>query len=166
VRQILTTTLGSIKGVFVEDKGLTLSVHYRQADETRTQTVQQIADQSLKGPLLTGILKITQGKKVVEVRPAVSRDKGRAIRLLMKRHGKGGKQSGLIPIYLRDDLTDEDGFKMIARYGQGISIYVGDEPEKSIAAYFLKSTEEVPVLIDKLLESESRNTICEQLSTI
>jgi trehalose-phosphatase len=124
IRRLLTMTAGSIKGVMVEDKGITLSVHYRQADEEKVKDVENLVKHAIQGPA-SAIFKITTGKKVYEVRPAVSWDKGKAIRLLMKKYGKGGRLSGLLPIYLGDDLTDEDAFKMIEKYGNGITVYVG-----------------------------------------
>jgi trehalose 6-phosphate phosphatase len=166
VRQILNMTTGSIKGVFVEDKGVTLSVHYRQADESRAEAVPQIVEHSVRIPLLAGLLKLTHGKKVVEVRPAVDWDKGRAIRLLMKRYGKGGRRSGLLPIYIGDDLTDEDGFKVIDRYGEGISIHIGDQSKDSAAKYYLNSSDEVPLFLNELLETRKRGFAFEQLSIL
>jgi trehalose 6-phosphate phosphatase len=166
VRQVLNMALGSFKGVFVEDKGLTLSVHYRQADESSTQAVQQIVERSVKRPPLSRLLKLTKGKKVLEVRPAVSWDKGKAIGMLINRYGKGSKGRGLLPVYIGDDLTDEDGFRIIEKYGSGISIYVGQEPRQSIAMYFLKSTDEVSLFLSELVENKPRNVVCQQFSTI
>ena len=105
-------SLSSIKGVLVEDKGITLSVHYRQVEEEIAGDIRRIVEKIVTGPVALGMVKITTGKKVIEVRPAVNWDKGKAIRLLMKRYGKGGRNSGLLPIYLGDDRTDEDGFQL------------------------------------------------------
>jgi len=165
VRQILSTTLATIKGVLIEDKGITLSVHYRQVDEEKAKDVKHLVEHAVKGPLSLGLLKVTSGKKVYEVRPAVSWDKGKAIRLLMKRYGKGGRSSGLIPIYLGDDLTDEDGFRVIEKYGNGISVYVGEFRPDSAARYYLKSPAEVQKLLVKLAESAQRNPQEKQFST-
>ena len=41
IRQMLTLTLGSIKGVLVEDKGITLSVHYRQVEDEKVEDVEK-----------------------------------------------------------------------------------------------------------------------------
>jgi trehalose 6-phosphate phosphatase len=60
--------------------------------------------------------------------------------------GGGG---GTLPIYLGDDLTDEDGFKAIER-SKGISIFVGGENLQSAANYFLKSPEEVAQFLKML----------------
>jgi trehalose-phosphatase len=81
----------------------------------------------------------------------VNWDKGKAIKLLMKRYGKGGRRSGLMPIYLGDDLTDEDGFRVIEAYGNGISVLVGNPIFDSAARYFLKSPGEVAIFLETLL---------------
>jgi trehalose-phosphatase len=165
IRQILVLTLGSIKGVFVEDKGITLSVHYRQVADDRTEDVKRLVHRAVNGQKSSGLFKVTAGKKVYEVRPSVDWDKGKAIRLLMKKYGRGGRNSGLLPIYLGDDLTDEDGFQMIEKYGNGITVHVGDSKTKSKARYYLKSPNEVQNFLVKLLEQAQRGIICEQYLT-
>jgi trehalose 6-phosphate phosphatase len=165
MRQVLTLTLQSIKGVFVEDKGITLSVHYRQAEEEDAKDVEKKIKQAVSGLVTQGIFKVTHGKKVYEVRPAVNWDKGKAIRLLMKRFGKGGRQSGLLPIYLGDDLTDEDGFNIIEKYGKGITIHVGGSQNNSAARYYLNSPDEVVQFLNQLLNYAQRGLLCGQYST-
>jgi len=149
---VLSRTLGAIKGVLVENKGLSLSVHYRLVEERRAREVERIVKRVVGGAEATGQTKITSGKKVYEVRPAVTWDKGKAVKLLMKRYGKGGRKSELLPIFLGDDLTDEDGFRVIENYGSGISVFVGEEAQHSTARYFLKSPSEVAIFLDMLLE--------------
>jgi trehalose 6-phosphate phosphatase len=142
LNQALSTTLRGIKGVFVEDKGLTVSVHYRLVDDTEERRVKD-AFSRVTDPLhVTGKIRITQGKKVYEIRPPVDWDKGKAIAWLIAKCKEVRGKSGALPIYLGDDLTDEDGFKVIER-NNGISIFVGEESFHSIARYFLKSPEEV-----------------------
>jgi trehalose 6-phosphate phosphatase len=165
VRQVLNLTLGSIKGVLVEDKGITLSVHYRQVDEDKATHVKYLVERTINSPVSRGLFKLTSGKKVYEVRPAVNWDKGKAIQLLMKRYGRGDRESGLLPIYLGDDMTDEDGFQVIEKYGQGISVRVGEPVPGSLARYFLKSPGEVHLFLAKLLEFSQRGLLCEQFST-
>jgi trehalose 6-phosphate phosphatase len=99
---------------------------------------------------------MTDGKKVYEVRPGVDWNKGKAIRLLMKKYGRGGYQSGLMPIFLGDDLTDEDGFQVIEKYGNGLSIFVGEANKDTSARYYLRSPMEVEVFLSRLLESTSQ----------
>jgi trehalose 6-phosphate phosphatase len=160
---VLDRALSTIRGVLVENKGLSLSVHYRLVDSHKTGEIEDIVKR-VAGPVeANGKARITSGKKVFEVRPAVNWDKGKAIKLLMKRYGKGGRRSGLMPIYLGDDLTDEDGFRVIEAYGNGVSILVGDPTFDSIARYFLKSPREVAIFLETLL-GEQREPASEYLA--
>jgi trehalose 6-phosphate phosphatase len=70
IRQILTLTLGKIKGVLVEDKGITLSVHYRQVEDEKAKEVIKLIERTINGPAFRGLFKLTSGKKVYEIRPA------------------------------------------------------------------------------------------------
>jgi len=70
----------------------------------------------------------------------------------MKRYGKGGRRSGLLPVYLGDDLTDEDGFRAIERYGEGLTVFVGGETDSTMARYFLRSPDEVERFLIMLLD--------------
>jgi trehalose-phosphatase len=149
---VLSRALGTIRGVFVENKGLSLSIHYRLVEERRAREVERIVKQVVGGAEAAGQARITSGKKVYEVRPAVIWDKGKAVKLLVKRCGKGGRNSGLLPIYVGDDLTDEDGFRVIENYVNGISVFVGEEGQPTTARYFLKSPVEVATFLDMLLE--------------
>jgi trehalose-phosphatase len=154
---VLSRALGTIRGVFVENKGLSLSIHYRLAERHRAGEVERIVKQVVGGSEAVGQARITSGKKVYEVRPAVTWDKGKAIKLLMKKYGKGGRRSGLLPMYFGDDLTDEDGFRVIESYGMGISVFVGEQNQESTARYFLKSPAEVITFLGILLDQTRRS---------
>ncbi|MFC1846219.1 trehalose-phosphatase [Chloroflexota bacterium] len=147
--QVLTITLRGIKGVFVENKGLTLSVHYRSVDVAEEQKVFE-AFNKVTNPLhMTGRIKVTKGKKVYEIRPPSDWDKGKAIAWLINKFKENRRKAKTLPVYLGDDLTDEDAFKVIEGY-RGISIYVGDEDVKSAARYYLKSPDDVTELLRML----------------
>lgn len=161
IRQILTLTLGTIKGVLVEDKGITLSIHYRQVEESKARDLETLVERAI-GLSSHGLFKVTSGKKVYEVRPAINWNKGEAIRLLIKKFGKGGSNNKLLPIYLGDDLTDEDAFQMIEKYGNGVTIHVGERSPNSKAHYFLRSPDEVHYFIIKLLDCARKGLLCEQ----
>ena len=154
---VLSRTLGKIRGVLVENKGLSLSVHYRLVGERRAGEVERIVKKVVGGAEAAGQAKITSGKKVYEVRPSVTWDKGKAVKLLMKKYGKGGRKSGLLPIYIGDDLTDEDGFRVIESYGSGISVFVGERDYHTSARFFLGSPAEVAKFLGLLLEQARRD---------
>jgi trehalose 6-phosphate phosphatase len=149
LHQALLATLRGIKGVFVEDKGLTLSVHYRMVDGTEEVKVDD-AFRKIAGPLyVTGKIRVTRGKKVYEIRPPVDWDKGKAIAWLIARFRESVGKGEVLPMYLGDDLTDEDGFEVIEK-NNGISVFVGGESFQSVARYFLKSPEEVTEFLKML----------------
>lgn len=162
IHYVLAKALGQVKGVLVENKGLSLSVHYRMADKKNIQDIDNVVKKIVGTTEINGKARLTSGKKVYEVRPGVDWDKGKATKLLMKRYGKGGRKSGLLPVYLGDDLTDEDAFEVIESYGRGISVFIGDQNKNSKARYYLKSHEEVGQFLEKLVgavsESNRENT--------
>jgi trehalose-phosphatase len=149
LHQALSVTFRGIRGVFVEDKGLTLSVHYRSVGHS-DEIILKDAFRRVTDPLhVTGRIKVTQGKRVYEIRPPVDWDKGKAIAWLMAKFTEVRGRGGALPIYLGDDLTDEDGFKVIEK-NDGISIFVGEGSLQSAAHYFLKSPEEVAQFLKML----------------
>jgi trehalose 6-phosphate phosphatase len=149
LNKALSATMRGIKGVFVENKGLTLSVHYRMVKGAEERKVQD-AFEKIIGPLhVTGKIKVTHGKKVYEIRPPVDWNKGKAVAWLAARIKDDIGKTRVMPIYLGDDLTDEDAFELINRE-DGISIFVGDEDATSGARYLLKSPEEVTEFLKML----------------
>jgi trehalose 6-phosphate phosphatase len=164
LQRILVLTLGSIKGIFIEDKGITLSVHYRQVQDVQANDIEYLVQKIIDRPLSRGLFNISKGKKVFDVKPAINWDKGKAIKLIMKRYGKGGRHSGLLVIYLGDDRTDEDGFKVVEKYGNGITVFVGENLSNTSARYLLSSTDEVRRFLIKLLDNTQKDKLCEQYS--
>ncbi|HLE02854.1 MAG TPA: trehalose-phosphatase, partial [Dehalococcoidia bacterium] len=134
----------------VEDKGLTLSVHYRLVEEDKAEEVWTIFERIIDAARSLGKVRATSGKKVLEVRPAIAWDKGRAIALLVEKYQRPFHKGKVLAVFLGDDLTDEDGFKVVEK-GNGISIFVGEENPGSQARYFLKSPAEVQEFLARLL---------------
>jgi len=60
-------------------------------------------------------------------------------------------------MYVGDDVTDEDGFKVIENYGSGISVFIGQQERQSSARYFLESPTEVARFLEILLEQARRD---------
>jgi len=149
--QVLSIALSGIKGVFVEDKGLTLSVHYRQVVDELEESKAKRAFDGVVAPLHNlGKVQVTRGKKVYEIRPPTDWNKGKAITWLLARCRGAGKKGGALPVFLGDDLTDEDGFKVVKEMG-GISIFVGEEYPRSMAYYFLDSPRQVNEFLERLI---------------
>jgi trehalose 6-phosphate phosphatase len=105
-------------GVLVEDKRLTVALHYRSAPDLGP-AVRAFADGLLK--TLDAGLRIQTGKMVVEIRPAGA-DKGTVVEAFMNEAPFAGR----VPVFIGDDVTDEAGFEAVNRLG-GQSIRVGAE---------------------------------------
>jgi trehalose 6-phosphate phosphatase len=150
--QVMNKTMAKIKGLFIEDKGLTLSVHYRLVESPDKEIeVKNMFERVVGVARMLGKVRTTSGKKVYEVRPAIDWDKGKAIEHVISHYRERGKHiEKALAIYLGDDLTDEDAFKSIAKY-RGISIYVGSPDHESSAAYYLNTVDDVKLFMEKLL---------------
>jgi len=108
--------LADVPRAFAEDKGLTASLHVRLSPPGSQARVARLAAEAAAG--LDRWLEIRSGKKVVEVRPRLDWDKGRAVRRIL-----AGLEAGSTPIYIGDDRTDEDAFLALA--GRGLTARVG-----------------------------------------
>lgn len=148
IRQVLSRALATIPGALVEDKGLTLSVHYRMVAPERVAEVKSAVEQVVGTAQAAGKVRLTAGKMVYEIRPAVEWDKGKALKLLIEKYGRRDKTAAVV--YLGDDRTDEDAFKAVEEYGNGVSVFVGEEKAESCARYFLRSPAEVISLLGEL----------------
>ncbi len=147
----LSSSLGRIDGVLVEDKGLSLSVHYRLVKPGEEDTVADIFRRTTASWLGAGRIRITSGKKVWEVRPPIDWHKGKAVQVIREQIQSLLGLKEMLTIYLGDDTTDEDAFQVIHR-PRGWSILVGGENPSSHAGYFLNGTPEVVMLLTRLLE--------------
>jgi trehalose-phosphatase len=137
----LRRDLAEIPGVFIEDKGFSLSVHYRQVPEVWVAAVQERLRARASPAIEAGRLTLRAGKAVFEVRPRVPWDKGEAVRWIVERLGYDLPAANVLPIYLGDDDTDEDAFRVVN--STGVAIVVGGERRHSAAQYYVESVEEV-----------------------
>ena len=140
----LAPIVGAIDGAMLEDKTWTLSVHFRNADSAaipRLRTaVESIAAHHQ--------LRITDGKKVLEIRPPVGVDKGTAIARLAEDLGAHGPDASLL--FAGDDVTDEDAFRLLrAEYPHAVTIHVGADVNTS-AEFTLPTLDDLRALLDCL----------------
>jgi len=140
----LTAELAPLDGVWVEDKGLTLSVHYRRATDPEAgarawEAAQRLCDDGLR---------LTPGKAVINVVPAVDWDKGSAVRAILDRLDPDGRL-GIWAVFIGDDRTDEDAFRALEGRGDGVLVAERPPPETAAHAY-LPSIHEVPALVRAL----------------
>lgn len=106
-------------GIVVEHKGLSLALHYRNVPHMR-----EWAGLTMNA-LLAGLgpaFQLVEGKMVFELKPG-GRDKGTAIADFMAEPPFAGH----LPVFIGDDVTDEDGFAVVnITGGHSIKVGVGD----------------------------------------
>jgi trehalose-phosphatase len=137
IKKELKAKTRGIKGVLVEDKTLTLSLHYRLVKNRDLGKLKRIFQATIKPYLKKKKIRVTHGKKVFEVRPNVDWHKGKAVLWFMQKLAKGKK---ITPIYIGDDTTDEDAFKALRK--QGETIRVG-KTKKTHAQHVINNVNEV-----------------------
>jgi trehalose-phosphatase len=123
------------RGVFVENKGLTASVHFRLAAARHHALLWAIVADEVRRS--RGNLVLSQGKKVFEIRPNVRWDKGRGVLELLRR--TCGRRA-CYPVYIGDDQTDEDAFRALR--SRGLTIRVGPGP-RTLARFRLPAVDDV-----------------------
>lgn len=139
----LSEKLAIIEGTKVERKKYAIAVHYRNVKKQEVGTVKEIVSEELDS---YPMLKKGKGKKILELKPNLDWDKGKALDWLMGELSADLDQ--YIPVFIGDDITDEDAF--IAIQGKGIGIIVGSHDEDTAASYRLEDVEEVNVFLKRL----------------
>ncbi len=106
-----------LAGTLVEDKSLSVAFHFRRRPELAAELAERFHD--LAGEL-EDELEVLEGDHVYEVKPRVG-NKGSAIREFMQQAPFAGRT----PVFIGDDVTDEDGFRVVNALG-GLSVKVGE----------------------------------------
>ncbi len=146
----LRARLADIPGALVEPKKSSVAAHFRLVAEEQRPRVKQIVDAILSEHPKE--LKVTPGKMVFEIQPRLDWDKGKAVLYLLD--ALGLDRDDVVPVYLGDDITDEDAFRALA--GRGIGIFVGsaNDPETAdnttAADYVLNTMGEVEEFLNRL----------------
>jgi trehalose 6-phosphate phosphatase len=117
--ELLAARLRHIPGVVVEDKGLTTSIHYRQAAEGDVPAIEQAVRASVA--TAGSWFRLGTGREVFEIVPRTGWHKGAAVKWILKNL----KDDGLMPIYIGDDNSDEDAFAVLP---DSVTIRVGGQP--------------------------------------
>ncbi|KAG5529430.1 hypothetical protein RHGRI_029976 [Rhododendron griersonianum] len=138
VYQALLEKTKSTPGANVEHNKFCISVHFRLVDEKRWgELAQQVRSVLKEYPKL----RLTQGRKVLEIRPTIKWDKGKALEFLLESLGYANC-TDVFPVYIGDDRTDEDAFKVLRERGQGFGILVSKIPKETNASYYLQEPSE------------------------
>jgi trehalose 6-phosphate phosphatase len=139
-QRYLTRHLPQAPGVWIEDKGATLAVHYRSARNGSEGKARASVAEIIGA--LGGALRVIEGDRVSELMPPEVPGKGEAAR------SRWRKSRGL-PIYVGNDGTDEPAFEVLSG---GITVRVGPR-RRSRARFALRDPREVREFLEKLEET-------------
>jgi trehalose 6-phosphate phosphatase len=137
----LDARLRGVQGIEVEDKGLSIAIHYRRA-RSRAEARRAIhrAAEALAGA------RVFDGRAVVNVVPARADDKGAAVSKLLARFGRARA------LYVGDDTTDEDALR-----GQAIAVSIQVRRTRfSAAGYYLPSQKSIDELLRALVRARRK----------
>ena len=144
--RLLERELSDVPGIMVDNKRLTLTVHFRNAPDSYAAQVDSTVMAVTAPYVAAGQLKITRGKKVVEVRPNLDWGKGKAIEKIREYCGDSP-----LPMFFGDDQTDEEGFAVVQDSG-GLAVFVGPARESTLALHRLDTPAEVAQVLALLAQ--------------
>jgi trehalose 6-phosphate phosphatase len=143
----LTDQLGHIPGVVVEHKRFGVAVHYRNAARDRVGEVTA----AVRTAGQRTALRVTTGREVIELRPNIDWDKGKTLRWVLDYIHDNEGAALLMPIYLGDDITDEDAFDAVDDDGIAILVRHSDDGDRATAArYALDDPDQVREFTERL----------------
>ncbi len=145
ITEELYSKLGNIEGCIIEKKKFSAAVHYRLVSEENFLLIKQEVEAILKQETS---LKLMNGKKVFELLPEIDWDKGKALMWIMKALNISWETHNVI--YIGDDTTDENAFRILKTRGAGI--LVSQKPVASFADFLVNSTDEVKKLFEMTIK--------------
>jgi len=143
-KDIQSGELRKVDGLIFEKKGVCFSIHYRLCEDP--EKAKKMVLDTLENTRKSTDLKITEGRRVVEIRPPIGHDKGIILQKLVT-----DNQLEKV-IYLGDDITDADAFYKLKELkneglvdGESIVVISREVPEyvKENASFFVESVDEI-----------------------
>jgi trehalose 6-phosphate phosphatase len=147
VRARLTKVTSQIEGSSIEDNKYCISVHFRNCHpDSYEEILKAVDDIVAQEP----DLHVTRGRKVLEVRPKVNWDKGSALIHLVSMLGI--KEDEVFCLYIGDDRTDEDAFRVLLDKQMGAGILVSNRVKPTKSIFTVRDPQEVSHLLERLIE--------------
>ncbi len=143
--EYLSKAISGIDGVLIENKKFSVAVHYRLVRENNLPLIEDFVRAIVKKH---PCLRLMHGKKVFEIMPAIDWNKGKAVRWIMQ--ALKINWSDTTVVYIGDDTTDEDAFR-VAR-ARGLSILVSEGSQPSAADFRVSSPDEVKRLFKDIIK--------------
>ncbi len=141
---------GKREGVQIERKRYAIAIHYRNAQES---DIPHVYDYVHKILAKYESFKKGEGKKIVEIKPNLNWHKGKSVLWILDALDLADREKYL-PIYIGDDITDEDAFRTLK--GNGIGILVGSHGKDTEADYTLKNIYQVKEFFSIVLRNAGR----------
>ncbi len=141
--QMLRDKLSAVPNCQVERKRFSIATHYRQVDDADVEKVRQAVEET---QVATSGLRLSSGKKIFELQPDIEWDKGKALLWLMQTLDMDPGR--FVPLYIGDDVTDEDVFRELGTAGVGILVAPASRPTG--ASYRLDNPDAVEQFLERL----------------
>jgi len=139
-----------IEGAGIEDNKYSVSVHYRNVNPDEVGTLYRLVSTTIQR---YPMLKLSTGKKVLEIKPDIMWNKGKAMKWVLEALGML-QRNDVCTIYIGDDVTDEDAFEVFSEEKEvfGLGIVVTDENKVTGAEYSLRNPTEVADFLSLISE--------------
>ncbi|MFA5167581.1 MAG: trehalose-phosphatase [Candidatus Omnitrophota bacterium] len=150
----LRKNLYPVKGMLLENKTLGISLHYRLVPEAKVAALYRNFREIIAPWVRSGMVGVQEGKKVLEIRSRPRLwHKGKVVQRLLKKYKQ---QGNFLPIFIGDDRTDEDAFKVLQ--SSGITARVTENPRAfSTAKCYIHSPGEVLGFLRQVIKLRKRN---------
>jgi trehalose-phosphatase len=119
ISSMLGARIADQPGAFLEDKELSVAVHYRQSPAQAHPAIEAAFEQVTRPAIESQRLRVMRGSFVLELLPNIPWNKGDAVRWIVERVQRGGAPA--FPVYVGDDVTDEDALREVEDRGVGIA---------------------------------------------
>jgi trehalose-phosphatase len=119
VASTLRTVTRGTAGVFVEDKGASVALHFREADADGQRYAIEAFAAAAGAYIDSGQLRVMRGSYVLELLPNIAWNKGDAVRWIVERVRE--REGDVFVVYVGDDVTDQDAFAAVEADGLPIA---------------------------------------------
>lgn len=115
----LREKIRDLPGVFVEDKGASVALHFREADADAQREAVDLFAAAAAAPVECGRLRVMRGSYVLELLPNIDWNKGHAVLWIAERARRLHGDTYIV--YVGDDVTDQDAFAVVEAEGLPIA---------------------------------------------
>ena len=157
-RDTMRAAVSNVKGSLVEDCKYSISIHYRNVSTPADiEYISNSVDSVLQQCNESSELKLQKhgGKCVWEIKPSMSWNKGYAVDYLINLlYGSNNSTGSMIPVYIGDDVTDEDAFEVLKKYKNSITVFVvNNTPSRAThAKYTVQDQDQVQKLLQNFIQ--------------